>query len=117
MAEAWGNPDDDKKNQDLVSSTSFNNVLKVNDVNNANDAKIAAHFINSSTNANARALKAEGMVKIVAFSDNDPKTTGLKIENVSLGDDAKVATLIGGGNVAVDIDGAMRRYIDVLGWH
>jgi hypothetical protein len=60
----WGNPDNDQKNQDLVSDPANKNILKVNDVNNGNDAKIAAHFINYSNNAAARAMKVEGLTEM-----------------------------------------------------
>ncbi len=57
----WGNDTETQAgDQDLITVEESGSVILVNDVNNANDAKIAAHFINSSTNANARALKVEG---------------------------------------------------------
>ena len=64
MAESWGNDAATRYNEDLVSDPKNKNILKVNDVNDNDDAKIAIHAINSSTNANARALKVEGSTEI-----------------------------------------------------
>jgi len=66
----WGNAlGTQNEQQDLITpqnpAQGDHAVIKVNDVNNNNDAKIAGHFVNSSTNASARALKAEGMLEVV----------------------------------------------------
>ncbi len=93
MSEVWGKNDPaDKKNQDLVSDPQYHNILKVNDVNNNDDAKKAAEFINSSTNANARALKVEGKSEFDGniFTTESSYAT-LKINDVNEDNDAKVA--------------------------
>jgi|GEM_PF-5413673 hypothetical protein len=88
---SWGNPDNDQLDQDLVSSTSNKNILKVNDVNDGNDAKTAAHFINGSTNPSARAIVNEGVADFA--NDNEAAI-------VASGSSDSV---IEGGNTANDI--------------
>lgn len=74
--EHWGNgipAPNNQKDEDWVSDPNNHNILKVNDVNDDNDAKIAAHFINTSNHADARALKAVGKTELdgdVAISNN-----------------------------------------------
>jgi len=69
--EHWGNNSGDpgsQWNEDWVSNPAHTNILKVNDVNednDDNDDKIAIHAINQSTNADARALKIEGIAEFL----------------------------------------------------
>jgi hypothetical protein len=44
-------------NVNLETIAANKNTIKINDVNDGNDDKIALHTKNSSTDANARALK------------------------------------------------------------
>jgi len=81
MANAWGNGAATQNNEDMVSSTNNRNILKVNDVNNANDNKKAAHFINSSTHADARALKIEGKTEIIGNTISNGTITITGAEN------------------------------------
>ena len=67
MAESWGNGVPAKYNEDLVSNPANHNILKVNDVNVNNDAKIALHTINSCTKANA-SIRASIRVIVSCFS-------------------------------------------------
>jgi len=66
MAETWGNGTDPpvQNNEDWVSNPDFHNVLKVNDVNEDDDDKIALHVINNSNNDDARALKVQGKTEL-----------------------------------------------------
>jgi len=70
MAESWGNGNAQKHDEDLVSNPNYHNILKVNDVNEDDDDKIALHTINSSTDDDARALKAEGMAEVTRLIVN-----------------------------------------------
>ncbi len=75
MAESWGNLDPNTGeptvyNQDLISDENNKNILKVNDVNDDNDAKKAAHFVNGSTDIDSRGLKVEGIAEFTGRSGN-----------------------------------------------
>ncbi len=63
--DVWGNSGNSQLNQNIVSDPANKNILKVNDVNNGNDAKIALYAKNGSNNADARALKVEGKSEFV----------------------------------------------------
>jgi hypothetical protein len=63
----WGNNTGDpgyRGDEDWESNPAYKNILKVNDVNNGNDAKIAIHAINSSTNFDAKALQVDGKTQL-----------------------------------------------------
>jgi hypothetical protein len=56
----WGNNTGDpgyRGDEDWESNPAYKNILKINDVNDGNDDKIALHTKNSSTDGEARALK------------------------------------------------------------
>ncbi len=84
MAESWGRTSSVKSNQDIVSDPQHHNILKVNDVNEGDDDKIAIKAVNTSTNADARALKVEGVAEIIAnVFEQAPGSTGLLVSNAS----------------------------------
>ena len=91
----WGHPNGvQEDDQDLISAVGSGSVIEVKDVN---AAKPAILTVNSSNDASARALKAEGMAEIVANSANNPASTGLKITNAST--NANALALSADGNV------------------
>jgi len=59
---AWGNEANSTENQDMISGEVNHRILRVDDVNVNDNASIAAEFINSSINDDARALMAEGFL-------------------------------------------------------
>ena len=84
MAESWGNNNLGKFNEDLVSVPENENILKVSDVNDqgGGDNKIALHTKNSSTHANARALKIEGVAEFLGRAEDNDAV--LKIRNCTI---------------------------------
>ena len=71
----WVRQEANPADVDLETIAANHNVIKVNDVNEGDDAKVAVHAINSSTDQDARALKVEGKADI----------DGVHIRNVGAG--------------------------------
>ena len=65
----------DGQDVDLETIAANRNTIKVNDVNDGNDAKIAIHAINSSTNANARALEVVGKTYLNGLTEIEDNLT------------------------------------------
>ena len=95
MPETWGNDNLGKFNEDLVSDTANTNILKVNDVNDDDDDKIAIHAINSSTGAGARALKIEGRAQLIANTLENESTEGAEIVNTNSNPGSRALLVLG----------------------
>ena len=109
--DVWGNPDDDQKNQDLVSHPDFHNILKVNDVNENNDAKVALHAINNSTNQNARALKVEGMAEIDRLRIHSIEGNQIVVDTTG-NDKLRIGSYYAAGDIFLGKDG---RVVEIEG--
>ncbi len=49
----------------IFTTESSHSTLKINDVNEDNDAKVAIHTINSSQNSGSRALKVDTVISLI----------------------------------------------------
>jgi hypothetical protein len=117
----WIKAEPNPENVDLETIAANKNTIKINDVNDGNDDKIALHTKNSSNNADARALKVEGRTELkgdVEISDNkalnivdgDRNGNALFVKNSDRGNAARA--LKAEGNVEiVGAQGDLRKLI------
>ena len=86
---SWANQPNQRYDHDMINyrpgiDDQMARVLHVNDVNEENDDKIAIHAVNSSDNANARALKVEGKTEFdgrVVIDDLGADANALEVTN------------------------------------
>jgi len=95
----WGQNEGDPEvmgGQDLISAEESGSVIKVNDVNEDNDDKKAAHFINSSSDADARALMVEGLAEVEANNPGGAATSiGLLARNENVNEGSRALKVEG----------------------
>lgn len=95
---AWGNTDGSTRDQDLISGAANKNILKINDVNDNDDDKKALEVINTSTDADARALKATGISELdgkTVVNDIDENDVALSTTNTNEGANARALKATG----------------------
>jgi hypothetical protein len=93
-------------NVNLETIAANKNTIKINDVNNGNDDKIALHTINNSTHANARALKVEGVSEFLGRTEANQALIKVKrvlIETVDCDDWEELKISPGIGNDQIEL--------------